>query len=419
MANKVKKSNKKQPIPFRKETNVLGLKPWSDLPEQLINVILWQYSTLMFDMSYGGVTKSWRSAQTKQCSNPGAITQPWLELHDVNEDTEFKFNISFHQGERTWLEILFNIVDDVEVFRLDIGTLSWIKMERLGDRTLFLGSDCCMSARKLKKQIKKRVSLRIEADANGLRPWPGLPQQLINVISWPSSALMLDISYGGVTKSWSIQTKQCNSQAMIQQPRLELHDVKEDTKFKFSTTFLQGEWAWNVCNAKTRPIPAPWKHYVGYSDGALVSRGASPNEYYLHFPEAGEPYHLLPSWDPRIPFRRVVISSSTRSPYWNMNSLVMVLTGTTYPALVFYRKKQGAEYAWMKQDSAIPDPNCNSYKSERNRFMRFTNAIAHKGKFYALSLHGTLGVIEDIESQPRITALGPKTGSTFRGFKSF
>ncbi|KAH9657423.1 putative F-box protein [Citrus sinensis] len=172
---------------------------------------------------------------------------------------------------------------------------------------------------------------------------------------------MLDISYGGVTKSWSIQTKQCNSQAMIQQPRLELHDVKEDTKFKFSTTFLQGEWAWNVCNAKTRPIPAPWKHYVGYSDGALVSRGASPNEYYLHFPEAGEPYHLLPSWDPRIP------------------------------------KKQGAEYAWMKQDSAIPDPNCNSYKSERNRFMRFTNAIAHKGKFYALSLHGTLGVIEDID----------------------
>ncbi|KAL9414626.1 hypothetical protein AB3S75_042982 [Citrus x aurantiifolia] len=62
----------------------------------------------------------------------------------------------------------------------------------------------------------------------------------------------------------------------------------------------------------------------------------------------------------------------------------------------------------MKQDSAIPDPNCNSYKSERNRFMRFTNAIAHKGKFYALSLHGTLAVIEDIESQPRITALGPK-----------
>ena len=38
-----------------------------------------------------------------------------------------------------------NIVDDVEVFRLDIGTLSWIKMERLGDRTLFRGSDCCMS----------------------------------------------------------------------------------------------------------------------------------------------------------------------------------------------------------------------------------------------------------------------------------
>ncbi|KAH9696933.1 putative F-box protein [Citrus sinensis] len=101
-------------------------------------------------------------------------------------------------------------------------------------------------------------------------------------------------------------------------------------------------------------------------------------------------------------------SSSTRSPYWNMNSLVMVLRGLRIQLLCFIGKKQGAEYAWMKQDSAIPDPNCNSYKSERNRFMRFTNAIAHKGKFYALSLRGTLGVIEDIESQPRITALGPK-----------
>ncbi|KAI5661306.1 hypothetical protein M9H77_20629 [Catharanthus roseus] len=38
------------------------------------------------------------------------------------------------------------ITDDVEVFRLDFGRLSWVKMERLGeDRTLFLGTKCCMS----------------------------------------------------------------------------------------------------------------------------------------------------------------------------------------------------------------------------------------------------------------------------------
>ena len=62
----------------------------------------------------------------------------------------------------------------------------------------------------------------------------------------------------------------------------------------------------------------------------------------------------------------------------------------------------------MKQDSTIPDPNCNSYKSERNRFTWFTNGIAHQGKFYALSLHGTLAFIVYIRSQPSIAALGPK-----------
>ncbi|KAJ6986346.1 hypothetical protein NC653_024051 [Populus alba x Populus x berolinensis] len=40
--------------------------------------------------------------------------------------------------------------------------------------------------------------------------------------------------------------------------------------------------------------------------------------------------------------------------------------------------------------------------------MRFTNAIGFKGKFYALSLQGTLAVIENIDSHLRITALGKK-----------
>ncbi|ESR36876.1 hypothetical protein CICLE_v10029800mg [Citrus x clementina] len=223
-------------------------------------------------------------------------------------------------------------------------------------------------ARKLKKEIKKRVPFKIEANANGLRPWPDLPQQLISVISRQFSTLMLDISYGGVTKSWRAQTKQSNSEAMIQQPRLELHDVNEDTKFKFNTAFHLGEWAWIVCNAKKMPMPAPWKYYVGYSDGILVSRGASPNEYYLNFPEAWESYLLLPSWDQRILFRRAVITSSRIVQYWKMNCIVI----------------------------------------ERNRFTWFTNGIAHQGKFYALSLHGTLAFIVYIRSQPSIAALGPK-----------
>ncbi|KAK0589104.1 hypothetical protein LWI29_009674 [Acer saccharum] len=38
-----------------------------------------------------------------------------------------------------------NIVDDIEVFQLDIDKLLWVKMERIGDRTLFLGTNCCIS----------------------------------------------------------------------------------------------------------------------------------------------------------------------------------------------------------------------------------------------------------------------------------
>ncbi|KAK4340077.1 hypothetical protein RND71_041539 [Anisodus tanguticus] len=35
-------------------------------------------------------------------------------------------------------------VDDVEIYRLDIQKLLWVKMESLGDRTLFVEEECCM-----------------------------------------------------------------------------------------------------------------------------------------------------------------------------------------------------------------------------------------------------------------------------------
>lgn len=38
-----------------------------------------------------------------------------------------------------------NIVDDVEVFWLDIEKLEWMKMKNLGDSTLFVGPNCCTS----------------------------------------------------------------------------------------------------------------------------------------------------------------------------------------------------------------------------------------------------------------------------------
>ncbi|KAL2490925.1 putative F-box protein [Abeliophyllum distichum] len=37
-----------------------------------------------------------------------------------------------------------DVVDDVEVFRLDISKLLWVKVESLGDMMLFLEDECCM-----------------------------------------------------------------------------------------------------------------------------------------------------------------------------------------------------------------------------------------------------------------------------------
>ena len=40
--------------------------------------------------------------------------------------------------------------------------------------------------------------------------------------------------------------------------------------------------------------------------------------------------------------------------------------------------------------------------------MQFTNAIGFRGKFYALTLQGTLAVIEEVDSHLKITSLGTK-----------
>ncbi|KAG2703957.1 hypothetical protein I3843_06G152100 [Carya illinoinensis] len=40
---------------------------------------------------------------------------------------------------------LVQVVNDVEVFRLNLLRLSWIQMQSLGDQTLFVGENLCVS----------------------------------------------------------------------------------------------------------------------------------------------------------------------------------------------------------------------------------------------------------------------------------
>ncbi|KAF2320589.1 hypothetical protein GH714_028726 [Hevea brasiliensis] len=115
----------------------------------------------------------------------------------------------------------------------------------------------------------------------------------------------------------------------------------------------------------------------------------------------------LPFVDAKDP---VVYAASSSNPvgyrYHNNKCTVIVLTGIARPAFAFYKLRQKSE-KWIKKDSSIIDPYCSD-PHERAHLLRFTNGIWFKDKFYALSLHGTLAVIEDIGSDLRITALGKK-----------
>ncbi|XWS68204.1 hypothetical protein CRYUN_Cryun04dG0071100 [Craigia yunnanensis] len=214
-------------------------------------------------------------------------------------------------------------------------------------------------APKVKTNNKKKQALP-KKEATSTATWPDLPQKLVDIIA-KQPTMMQHISYGGLTK-----------------------------------------WA-------RPPVRSRWRHYVGYSGHAIVTKGAtfsytgSSDLIYLWFPVNGYSSCALPEWDERVPIMRVVISSPVLRNFFDKNSTVMVLTGTSHPAFLFYRLK-GEGREWVKQDCTLTEPH-SSMKSERKNFTTFTNAIGFNGRFYVLSLQGTLAVIDATESYPRITAL--------------
>lgn len=107
----------------------------------------------------------------------------------------------------------------------------------------------------------------------------------------------------------------------------------------------------------------------------------------------------LPPWNyPNLVFKFCTLSSS---PEDQSGCNVMVLTGTYSPAFAFFRRwGKSTDKEWIIEDCNIKEP----YDPGKN--MQFSNAIGFKGKFYALSLQGSLAVIEDVDSCFRITAIG-------------
>ena len=74
---------------------------------------------------------------------------------------------------------------------------------------------------------------------------------------------------------------------------------------------------------------------------------------------------------------------------------------------MFHRLGIGGEnFEWIKQDCSLVDPHAPN-KSQKH-YVRFTNVIGLRGKFYALTLQGTLAVIEEVDSHLKITSLATK-----------
>ncbi|CAI0452523.1 unnamed protein product [Linum tenue] len=111
--------------------------------------------------------------------------------------------------------------------------------------------------------------------------------------------------------------------------------------------------------------------------------------YYLLAPDdLNSHWGSLPCWQWDSDGRSYPRPSRNRSIE---DAVVIVLTGLPLPAFAHFRSdEQGRSFAWKKQDSPIKDPNgCGA-----DRFVTLCSGIWLRGKLYALSLQGTLVVIE-------------------------
>ncbi|XP_070012491.1 putative F-box protein At3g25750 [Nicotiana sylvestris] len=250
------------------------------------------------------------------------------------------------------------------------------------------------------RQKKKEKLVKPQQNVKNLvEPWPNLPQQLLNFIGRQNPNepdRMQNISFRGVTKSWRAASKQCFANARL--PCLELshskgyYQSKTQQEHTLNISFRPGEYWWYG----RRPWDKPWTHFHGCSHGLIVAGGKNPADYNLMVPTAVTSYWTIPLWDTTIPFKFATLSSNPSKNYKDCS--VMVLTGCSNPFFVVYQ--MGRQFKWIKQTNSLVDPNCS-----KRQLMILTNAIGFEGKFYALSLQGTLAVIEEVEYEFQVTKL--------------
>ncbi|XP_019165375.1 PREDICTED: uncharacterized protein LOC109161430 [Ipomoea nil] len=237
--------------------------------------------------------------------------------------------------------------------------------------------------------------------------WPNLPQQLLNFIGkQPHLKLIQNVGSAGVTKSWKIGTNR-SCVPSFKAPLLQLYHADSDHhqchgRYTLSISFYQGfyQWWWR---SRRSPEKSWDDQFLGCSHGLILTPSSfmDPTKSYLH-------QTMLPSWDThhhQVPMRSATLSSFPVDPN---GCNVMAITGCDSPAFGVSRVECWTErrwcyfkaLEWSKQDSTLIDPN-----DSEQELMKFTNVVGYSGKFYALTLQGTLAVIEEVDSQFRITKL--------------
>ncbi|XP_019165378.1 PREDICTED: uncharacterized protein LOC109161434 [Ipomoea nil] len=230
-------------------------------------------------------------------------------------------------------------------------------------------------------------------------------QQLLNFIGrQPHLKLIQSVGSAGVTKSWKIATNR-RCVPSFKAPLLQLYHADSDHhqchgRYTLSISFYQGFYRWRW---RSRRSPEKsWDQFLGCSHGLILT----PSSFLDLTQSFLDLTIMLPSWDAhQVPIRSATLSSFPVDPN---GCNVMAITGCDSPAFGVSRVDCLTErrwcyfgaLEWSKQDSTLIDPN-----DSEQQLMKFTNVVGYSGKFYALTLQGTLAVIEEVNSQFHITKL--------------
>ncbi|KAL0314954.1 UNVERIFIED_CONTAM: hypothetical protein Sangu_2339800 [Sesamum angustifolium] len=252
-------------------------------------------------------------------------------------------------------------------------------------------------AQKTAKKIRNQPSNAKQATPNP-NLWPNLPHQLIGMLAREPNLMQNITSFGGVIKSWRSASRQCYSNdGKARLPQLveitgkkcteHLNSGRSHTiEISFHEEYPYQYWYWYY-KTKSYKKWYPGIYFKGHSHGELVVM----EEIRLIYTYGNLLDNVAVTFRPGI---QILLSKGDRN-----GCNILVLTGNCSPAFAVVRLGKG-ENAWTIEDCTVNEP----YAPRQN--MQFTNAIGFQGKFYALSLQGTLAVIEDTDSRFRITAIG-------------